>query len=301
MRGIDPNQKQSLKHLMRPSSPLRYPGGKSALTSLVSQILVENRLQRVRYGEPFAGGCGLALNLLFDGLVSEICINDIDASIWAFWHSVLNETDELCDRISSCEISVEEWERQRNVQREGLGAGTLELGFSTFFLNRTNRSGVIKEAGVIGGKDQSGPYKIDCRFNRLGLTDRIKRIARYRDRIHLTRTDALDFLKAIDGHQNEKTFLCIDPPYFTKGASLYTSFYGEGDHVQLAHQVLELKSPWIVTYDNSDEIRQLYRTRRTIPFDIRYSLETKRIGTELLVASKHLRLPKTFIEGNSAA
>ncbi len=276
------------------TSPLRYPGGKTSLFPLLSTVLKANRLEHWPYAEPYAGGCGLALSLLYQGHVSDIHINDVDPSIWAFWHSVLNETDELAYMIAKTPITVDEWQRQREIQLAQDVDATLALGFSTFFLNRTNRSGIIKTAGVIGGLKQNGRYKIDCRFNRDDLVRRIRRIAKYRSRIHLYHRDALAFIKDICNRLPEMTFFCIDPPYLNKGSRLYASFYDPTDHAILASSMLDIKNPWIITYDNDPAIKMLYRDRRQFEFDLNYSVETKRLGTELLIASKGLRLPSSL-------
>ena len=270
---------------------MRYPGGKTCLFPLVSRILKDNRLERRHYAEPFAGGCGLALALLYGGHVSDIHINDVDASIWSFWHSVLERTDELAYRIRKAPITIAEWQAQREIHLAMDASDPVALGFTTFYLNRTNRSGIIKAAGVIGGLDQSGPYKLDCRFNREDLERRVRRIAKYRNRIHLSRRDAVAFIGDVSERLPEKTFLCIDPPYFSKGQGLYSSFYDPEDHGILAKKTLGIGNPWVVTYDSVPEIAALYRDRRQYRFDINYSVGTKRRGTELLIASKNLRLP----------
>lgn len=275
----------------RLSSPLRYPGGKSCLYDLAAQILRLNRLERAHYAEPYAGGAGLALSLLFNGHVSEIHINDVDRSIWAFWNSVLFETDELVALISETPIDINSWSQQRSIILNPDEYNNLQLGFATFFLNRTNRSGIIKGAGVIGGLNQTGNYKIDCRFNREDLVRRIRRIAKYRSRIHLHRLDALDFMEVAETQLPLRAFFCIDPPYFNKGSSLYTSHYDPEDHLAVSQSVLGLERPWVLTYDNTPEISHLYKTRRQFGFDVNYSIQTKRVGTELLVASKGLKLP----------
>ncbi|MEQ9247546.1 MAG: DNA adenine methylase [Nitratireductor sp.] len=276
---------------MRTSSPLRYPGGKSCLLDLTATIMRLNGVERGHYAEPFAGGCGLALSLLYSGLVAEIHINDLDPAIWAFWHSVLNDTDDLVEKILETPVTIDEWQKQREIHRNQSANDTLTLGFSAFFLNRTNRSGIIKGGGVIGGLDQSGNYKIDCRYNIEGLTRRIRRVARYKDRVHLTALDAIDFL-ADCADLPSNSLLFIDPPYFKKGPGLYTSFYKPTDHARLAAQVLQLTSPWIVTYDDVPQIRDLYRARSQFCFDIHYSLQEKRVGSELLIASQGLKLPE---------
>lgn len=273
------------------NSPLRYPGGKSCLLPLVSRVLRGNGLEFGHYVEPYAGGCGLALSLLYGGYVSDIHINDLDRSIWSFWHSVLNRTEELVSLIENTPITIEEWKRQRDIQRDDSAIDTLKIGFATFFLNRTNRSGIIKWAGAIGGIHQNGNYKLDCRFNRVDLVRRIRRIKKYENQIHLTNLDATVFMSKASALP-ENSFFCIDPPYFNKGSSLYTSFYGPDDHKGVADLVLGLDHPWIVTYDDIDAVRKLYSSRRQFSFDINYSVQTKRVGTELLIASKGLRLPE---------
>ena len=272
-------------------SPLRYPGGKSCLYSLVARLLRENKLERGHYAEPYAGGCGLALALLYGGHVSDIHINDVDASIWAFWQSVLEHTDELVYCIRKTPTTVDEWHAQRATLLQMDAEDPVALGFAAFFLNRTNRSGIIKAAGVIGGLDQSGPYKMDCRFNREGLERRVRRIAKYRNRIHLTRRDALAFIRDTSAELPASTFYCVDPPYFTKGQRLYTSFYDPQDHEILSKSILALECPWILTYDNVPAISGLYARCRQYEFDVNYSVETKRRATELLIASDRLCVP----------
>lgn len=280
------------------ASPLRYPGGKSSLLPMVSELLRINGLSQQPYAEPYAGGCGLALDLLFRGHVSEIHINDIDPSIWSFWHSVLFQTEELLDLIEKTPVTVEEWHRQKEIQADVNKTCTLKLGFATFFLNRTNRSGIIKGAGMIGGMRQNGNYKIDCRYNKSNLIRRISRISKYKDLIFLTNFDALDFMSNKNGAVPSETFFCIDPPYYNKGSSLYTSFYSPSDHAGVADLVMKLNHPWIVTYDNAQEVRELYSNQRKFAFNINYSVQTKRVGNELLIASKRLTIPDSLGKPN---
>ena len=160
--------------MTRTASPLRYPGGKSALHNLVSDIIHANGLDGGHYAEPFAGGGGLAHSLLFEGIVREIHLNDIDPAIAAFWRAILEQNDELCAMIETTPVTIEQWHDQKKIyarffeQRDDL-----QLGFATLFLNRTNRSGIIKGAGVIGGLRQTGNYLLDCRFNKVDLIRKI--------------------------------------------------------------------------------------------------------------------------------
>jgi DNA adenine methylase len=272
------------------TSPLRYPGGKTCLLGPVSRILRGNRLERSHYAEPYAGGCGLALSLLYGGFVSDIHINDVDPAIWGFWNLVLDHTEEFIKLINSTPVTLREWQRQRKILADP-SSDSARLGFAAFFLNRTNRSGIIKRAGVIGGLKQRGDYRIDCRFNKEELIRRIRRIKKYRSRINLYRKDAIKFIDHVELKLPTNTFLCIDPPYFHKGSSLYTSFYKRKDHEQVADRILRLNSPWILTYDYCEEIHQLYVARRQFQYTLNYSAQEKRLGTELLIASKGLRIP----------
>lgn len=260
------------------------------MLDVTTSIMQMNGISHGHYAEPFAGGCGLALSLLYGGHVAEIHINDIDPAIWAFWHSVLTDNSAFIDMLMATPATLEEWQRQRDIHRRQDLDDKLALGFSAFFLNRTNRSGIIKGGGVIGGTKQNGNYTIDCRYNVEDLSKRIRRIYRYKNRIHLTNMDAIPFLSTCVDLPNT-SLLFIDPPYYKKGPGLYTSFYKHEDHGKLAEKVLELNSPWIVTYDNVPQIREIYSTKRQFAFDINYSLQHKRVGTELLIASKGLRLP----------
>ena len=280
--------------MSRTASPLRYPGGKSALHEMVSTIMRANQLDLGHYAEPFAGGGGLALSLLFDGTVREIHLNDIDPTIGAFWRSVIFRSSDLIELIHSTPVTIEEWHKQKALYHANAFGDDLALGFATLFLNRTNRSGIIKGAGVIGGLKQNGNYLLDCRFNKDDLCKRIQRVAKYKSRIHFSQKDALEFLASIDSELPKRSLICADPPYYGKGANLYTSFYKPEDHAHLALSVLCLDSSWITTYDKCREISDLYLGRRQFDFSVQYSAQTKRLGSELLIVSKGLRIPKSL-------
>lgn len=272
-------------------SPLRYPGGKSQLIPFVLDLLKENDLFYGEYAEPFAGGAGIALKLLLDGYVDRIYLNDIDPAIHAFWHAVLNHTDELCNRIDGTEVSIGEWHKQRRVYFDVSANNTVERGFATLFLNRTNRSGIIK-AGVIGGLEQKGEYKLDCRFNKTELIRKIKRIGSYNKQIDLSQLDAIDFLQNVVSKAGQNTLVNLDPPYFGKGPELYTNFYKPDDHAELARAIGTLQKNWMVTYDDEPKIRSLYSDYPMYSSSLNYSAQLKRIGTELLVLDPRLKAPK---------
>jgi len=272
-------------------TPLRYPGGKAKLANFIKLILHENDLIDGHYAEPYAGGAGVAFELLLQGYTQEVHINDIDPGVHAFWNAVLNQTDELCRRISRVTLSVPTWKRQRNIQREITDPLSFELGFSTFYLNRTNRSGIIK-GGVIGGLDQTGNYKIDARFNREKLIKRIEKIAYFSDRVHLSNEDAILFLARMDRELPEKSLTYLDPPYYVKGGDLYKNFYKHSDHARVESAVRTFSKHWIVSYDNVPQIQDLYSWSRGIVYDLNYSAHTAGIGSEAMFFSADLSIPE---------
>lgn len=274
-------------------TPLRYPGGKSQLIPFVIELMRENGLFYGEYAEPFAGGAGIAMKLLLDGYVDKIYLNDFDPSIHAFWFSVLHHSEELCERVGRVSVSIETWHEQRQIHFSEDFENMVDKGFAALFLNRTNRSGIIK-AGVIGGLQQNGNYKIDCRFSKDDLIRKIKRISACREQISLSRLDAVDFIRTVIPGTSPNTLVNLDPPYFGKGPELYTNFYQAKDHAKLAKAIYPIPRPWMVTYDDVDEIRSLYAGLPMFSSSLNYSAQTKRIGTELMVLSPGLKPPLTL-------
>lgn len=272
-------------------SPLRYPGGKGKLAPYLSEVISINGLEGGHYAEPFAGGAAVALELLFSEKVRHIHINDIDPCVYAFWHSVVHDTDEMIARIVETEITVDAWLAAREVKRNASSQSLIDLGFSTFFLSRTNRSGILN-GGVIGGLDQAGTWKIDCRFNKADLISRIKRVGFFKSRISVCNIDASEFLSEYASNIRNKCFLYIDPPYYVKGAYLYQNHYKHDDHVSLGQIVSKIDHhKWIVSYDNSEEIRIIYENFEQEQFSIDYSARHYTKGTEVMIFSENLKRP----------
>jgi DNA adenine methylase len=272
-------------------TPLRYPGGKAKLAEYVKSLMTQNRLLDGEYVEPYAGGAAVGLELLFHEYVSRVHINDVSRPVHAFWKSVLDHTDALCRLVRDKPLTVKTWDEQRRVMENPREHDALALGFATFFLNRTNRSGILN-GGIIGGRDQTGPWKIDARYNSTELVNRIQSIASMRDRIMLTRQDALKFLKGGVQKWPEKTLIYLDPPYFVKGRDLYYDFYEPEDHASVAEFVRRIaKQRWIVSYDNAPAIRKLYAGLPYIVYDIGYSARSASRGSEVMFFADGLRVP----------
>lgn len=278
-------------------TPLRYPGGKTQLTPFVLDLIRSNGLLRGVYAEPFAGGAGIAWRLLLNGDAAEVWLNDIDPAIHAFWQTAVFEPDPLCERILKTEITMEEWERQRLILKD-TNAGQQDLAFAVLFLNRTNRSGILK-GGVIGGKAQTGNYKLDCRFNRSELIHKIQRIHTYREVVKITRMDAEQCLKEWDKNLPSKSLVNIDPPYYAQGRDLYLSFYHPEDHTRLAKLIRSLECKWMLTYDDVPEIEDLYKGLPSYRKGLTYYAQVKRKASELLVLSKGLIAPAELLHSGA--
>lgn len=273
------------------TSPLRYPGGKGAIGNFIKLVLCQNSLLDGHYVEVYAGGAGIAWPLLFEEYVQHVYINDLSKPLFAFWQSVLEDTDVICKLICDTLVTIQEWHRQKNIQLKPENYSPTEFGFSTFFLNRTNRSGIL-QGGVIGGKAQNSKWKLDARFNKKDLIKRIQRIARYSNRISLYNLDAACFIEEVLPSLPPKALVYLDPPYYVKGQELYENHYSPDDHMKLASFVThKIKQPWIVSYDAVPKIIELYNRYRSIHYALSYSAQDRYAGSEIMFFSQNLVIP----------
>jgi DNA adenine methylase len=272
-------------------TPLRYPGGKQRLAPFIAELLIHNDLVGGHYVEPYAGGAGVALELLLDGMVSHIHLNDSALPIYAFWRSVVLHPDEMCRRIASASLNVAEWRRRREVVKDPTGHDEVEVGFSTLYLNRCNRSGVLS-GGLIGGVGQTGPWNMDARFPRNELVRRIELIAARRDAISLANWDAERFIVDHVPDLPSETLVYCDPPYFTKNSRLYLDRYQQSDHARVAGIIQQrLSHRWVVSYDDAPEIWAYYEGRRAFAYYLQYSALRPREGREVFIFSDDLQVP----------
>ena len=263
-------------------SPLRYPGGKGKLEPFMELLIKQTGHFGGTYVEPFAGGAGIALELLEKEIVNEIVINDLDKGIYSFWRAILTETNRFIDDIRNVELTVNEWNRQRQVI-DDCRRYSYELGFATFYMNRTNRSGIIK-GGVIGGVKQAGTWKMNARFNREGLIERIAKIAEKKSRIHLYNKDVSSFVLNYLPRYQQNAFVYFDPPYFEKGKQLYLNFFSYNDHVRIERMIdNHVNCDWVITYDDVQEIADIYQNHILRRIDLNYSAAVKRKASEIIV------------------
>ena len=280
------------------NSPLRYPGGKAVLSDFLADVVVVNGLQNGTYVEPYAGGAGAALNLLFAAHVQRIILNDVDPCVFAFWYAVLNRKDDFIRRIQETPVTIEEWKRQHEIYQHHDRHSRIKVAFANFYLNRCNRSGIVATGGPIGGFDQAGRWKLDARYNKDGLIRRIEKIHLYRDRIDVYNMDAIEFLESVIGRKDriDDTLVYLDPPYYVNGSRLYLNHYRHEDHARLATYLIDqLPLRWLLTYDNVPEINELYRICECIPFHLSYSVHSRRTGSELLIHRGDLVVRNKFL------
>jgi DNA adenine methylase len=282
-------------------SPLRYPGGKAPFAPFIANVMEKNGVTGGHYLEPYAGGAGVALDLLFHGYASHIHINDADPAVYAFWVSVTHHSSELLELLESTPITIEEWFKWRSILREERDASLVEKGFATLFMNRTNRSGILK-AGVIGGKNQDGNYKLDARFKKDVITSRINEIAKRADDISVYCEDSLHLLNRCSEFLPKKSLIYLDPPYYVKGKGLYRNYYDHDDHVAIAKviQQKKFKWSWIVSYDNTEEICAMYQLSQSLSYGLSYTAQKRYIGNEVMFFSRNLIVPDEAIPQTKA-
>ena len=271
-------------------SPLRYPGGKGKLEPFMELLIRQTGHLGGTYVEPFAGGAGIALELLEKGIVSDIVINDLDKGIYSFWRAILTETDRFINNIRNVELSIDEWNRQREII-DDCSRYSYELGFATFYLNRTNRSGIIK-GGVIGGIEQAGNWRMDARFNREALIERIVKIVSRKNHIHLYNKDVNSFIQNYLPKYQQNAFVYFDPPYFDKGKQLYLNFFSYDDHVRIERMINnQVNCDWVITYDDVQEIADIYQNHILKRFDLNYSAAVKRKASEIIIFKRKSMIP----------
>lgn len=275
---------------MTTASPLRYPGGKAALAGIIRQVIGMNGFTDCAIAEPYAGGAGASLTLLYEYETHRLFINDLDPAIRDFWWSILNRPKEFLRLFDECAVNLDTWREWQRVYRD-VRSSRLRRGFATFYLNRTNRSGIVRDGSVIGGIQQNSRWNMDARFNKASLRDRLEKLVTFRDRIAVSGLDGVEFIRTV---ADERVLLFLDPPYFAKGPSLYLNGLEREDHERLSLELQSLdRVPWILTYDDCPEIRSMYQWAAVRPFSMRYVAADRRHGSEIFITPRWLTVPSS--------
>lgn len=283
-------------------TPLRYPGGKARFAPFIANLLLKNGLEGGHYLEPYAGGAAVALELLFHGHATHVHINDLDPAIYDFWRAITTQPDVILKLLYDTPVTVEQWTHWRGVLRGEIPADMATRGFATLFMNRTNRSGVLK-GGVIGGLRQDGPYKLDARFKKEALATRIEMIALHASCISVYNEDALGLLARAPSFLPPKSLVYLDPPYYMKGQGLYRNFYEHEDHANIADllQSGSFAYPWVVSYDNVEQIQQMYKMSRRLKYGLHYTAQVRYVGSEVMIFERRLKVPESLLPNTKQA
>lgn len=274
-------------------SPLRYPGGKNKIAPLIRLIIEKNGGPETTYIEPFAGGAGVALSLLLEGAVNQIVINDYDKAIYSFWRAIKDDSQELIRLIEHTPLTIDEWRHQKEVYSTQNRRYSVELGFAAFYLNRTNRSGILS-AGPIGGYNQTGNYNIDARFNRETLIGRIQEIANRKSQIVVYNKEIRSFINGVIPKYQDDAFVYFDPPYYENGQRLYKNFFSPTDHADIARAISGgVNCPWIITYDDVPDLRKIYSDYEQRRYNLNYSAANKGKGSEIIIFKDANLLPSS--------
>lgn len=239
-------------------SPLRYPGAKLRLITPIAETLELNSLKPKLFCEPLAGGLSVSLRLLTENLVENIAVGERDPLVAGFWKTVFNDPEWLVNEIEGLEITLQNWKEYRDRDCRTIR----ECALTCIFLNRTSFSGILADsAGPIGGQNQVSDYKIDCRFNKEDVIKRIRQASELKYRVEfVNRGDWKDTIRKVRalGYKPQETFFYFDPPFYAKADRLYRYYFEDQDHVDLCRFLKTFKRPWLLSYDNAEEIEKMY-------------------------------------------
>jgi len=260
-------------------SPLRYPGGKSRA---IKQILPHIPLNIREYREPFLGGGSvyLAVHSTFKLLVSRYWVNDLNYDLYCFWCAVQNNLDLLVTRIWELRHAFTDGRLLYLYLKEGDHQTELDRAVRFFVLNRITFSGVADAGGY-------SEQAYEKRFT----GSSIQRLAKLAGSFTHTRITHSDYENALL-QEGDDVFIFLDPPYLsTVGSRLYGvrgSLHTEFDHQRFAALMRGCPHRWLITYDDSPEIRDLFSFAKIIEWELQYGMNnfTQGVaakGKELLI------------------
>ena len=230
-------------------SPFRYPGGKTWLVPYVRRWLLARPRRPARLVEPFAGGAIISLTAAFESLAGQVLFSEMDGGVAAVWKVVLNGRAEwLAKEIERFDLTEK---RVRAVL--GRAATTVpELAFQTLLRNRVQRGGIMAVgAGLI--KTGEANRGLAARWYPETLARRIREINTQKERLVFTHGDGLALMT--EHAEDQETVFYVDPPYTVAAKRLYTCW--QVDHEALFAQMQRVRGDFLMSYDNTDEVREL--------------------------------------------
>jgi DNA adenine methylase len=253
-------------------SPFRYPGGKTWLIPTVRRWLKQNKKATLLI-EPFAGGGIVSLTAAFEKLADNITMVEMDEEIAAVWEVILSDKNKwLADKIFSFNLTHD----NIIVELEKPNKLIHDIAFCTILKNRVFHGGILAKGSGMIKKGENGKG-ISSRWYPKTLHDRIRAIEFVKHKIDFIIGDAFEILE--QNINNEEAFFFIDPPYTIAGKRLYTYF--DVDHERLFRLTAQLKGKFMLTYDDTTEIRQLANNNnlqyRAIPMKTTHHLRKNEI------------------------
>ena len=269
--------------VMRYQSPLRYPGAKSGLGTVIGD-LIESAARQLGtpelFVEPFAGGASTALRLAGAGIVRRVLLADADPLVARFWQVAAADTEWLIDRLMDEPVTLNRWDHWRAWHPSH--PDDRDIAVKCLFLNRTTFSGILHgRAGPIGGRKQESAYPIDCRFNKEALAARLRFVGDLYATNRLADVWCKDWAETLDDVTEwypqlipNRVVAYLDPPYWSKSAKLYarsfdpaggyaeskspleqSDWLGGLEHYRLAEYLRRhAQIRWILSYDDHPEL-----------------------------------------------
>lgn len=252
-------------------SPLRYPGGKSRALKQILPLIPPNISE---FREPFVGGGSVyfAVRSIFQNHIKSYWINDLNYDLYCFWKQTRDNVSELVETLTDTKANynngrtlfAELTEDKDLLSQDREMLSEFERAVRFFVLNRITFSGIVDS----GGYSQAAYEK---RFTNSSIM-RVKMISPYLSKVKITCGDYTDALF----HDAEDVFIFLDPPYWkatesklygTRG-TLHTSF----DHAQFAKNMKKCHHKWLITYDDSPVIRELFDFAEIQEWTLQYGM-----------------------------
>ena len=283
-------------------SPLRYPGSKIKLVKYLSKVLEFNHFEPKILVEPFVGGGSVFLNFIENGWVERVIIGDKDKLVFSFWKVLFENPQHLIKFVKKIKVNTKNFAFYKNVALNESRYSENKLAEACLFLNRTSFSGILaNSAGPIGGKKQESEYKINCRFNKKIIIQKIEKISSFAPMVTVLPFDWNRTINyALRNNSKAKLFFYLDPPFFQKADKLYRHYFEKKDlHQSLNRKLKSLNHKWVLSYDRAPEIKEMYKPfiQRSFAFPYSINSPARRIEKEYFITSKNLKRPsKNFLQ-----